>query len=60
MFFLGRADADTALSLLESQRKSTLATQPSRGLILQSRMILLVGVLTKVLFQWSLVIALLS
>ena len=54
MFLLGRAIADTALLLLESHKKLTPATQPSRVLIWQSRMISLVGVLTTMLFQWSL------
>ena len=54
MFFLGRAVADTALSLVESHRKSTPTTQPSWVLILWSRMISSVGVLTTILFQCSL------
>ena len=55
IFLLGRAVADTALSLLALQRKLTLESQPSRVLIWQSTMILPVRVLTTMLFHWSLV-----
>ena len=56
IFLLGRVVADTALSSLVLQRKSTPATQLSQVFIQQSRMILSVGVLTTMLFCWSLAI----
>ena len=53
IFFLGRADVDTALSSFDAHIKSTLATQPSRVLIWQSRMMSPFGVLITMLFRWS-------
>ena len=54
-FLLGRVVADTALSSLALQRRSTLVTQPSWVLIWGSRMISPVGVLTT-MFCWSLAV----
>ena len=54
--FLQGTIADCNLLLHVSQRNSTLATQPSRVLVWQSRMISPSTDLTMILFQWSLVI----
>ena len=54
IFLFVRVVADTALSLLALHRKSTPATQLSWVLIWGSRMLLPVGVLTTMMFWWSL------
>ena len=56
IFLLVRMVADTALSALALRRKSTPVNQPSWVFIWQLRMILSVGVLTMMLFWWSLAI----